>query len=204
VQVPPATATRIEFKSTETPRPDRTVKVKPDPQVLLEQIRKSNAVIIQSSDDHEKASAWLALQEAEEELLPILPNAPSETCYDPHSAKVLLGCPGREIVEEAQAEGADIGYCGSGESWIEGTHGYKEYLKLWPDGSKADRAFWKTAVEPPCCDECSPSDDSGISNVMKNYSAFLEKFPNSSLKGDAERKLQEYENLLKNQDSVKR
>jgi hypothetical protein len=183
------------------PRPE------PDPQVLLEKIRESNAVITQSADDHEKAAAWMALQEAEEELLPTLPqHAPSELCNnpDPASSKVLPQCPGREIVEEAQRLGADIRYCGSGESWLQGTNGHEQYLKLWPDGPKADRAFWKTAVEPPCCDECGWNTSDDLKNLINTYSTFLQKFPNSSLKDDAEHKLHEYENLLKKEESARK
>jgi hypothetical protein len=208
-----ATINRQDSSATESRRSNPAAKVEPDPQVLLEKIRRSSDVITQSRDDHEKATAWLAVQDATNELPSALGNAPGDKCYDPHSSHVLLGCPGRDIIEEALSLGADIRYCGPGESWLEGRRGYEQYLKLWPDGPNADRAFWQSAVEAPCCDECMPTDleqirksnfePEDIKHLMKLYSAFLEKFPNSSLKSDAERKLQEYENLLKKEESAK-
>lgn len=189
----------------------QTRRQKADQQAAIENMRRAHLEIAGATDNHDQARAWLALQRYSDELTEALGDAPQAECRDPKQsqAEVLPNCPGAALVKEANTLGASISYCDAGEGWLPGTDGYASYLKLWPDGPDADRAWWRTRVEPACCDECAPARAEDIpsgpgifsredlDNLIDRYSEFAKKFPNSTFRPEAEEKLRRYLSLLK-------
>ncbi len=160
----------------------------PSVPAALDAMRTARRRLDRAQGSHEKAKSWLTLQQAADDLVRALPHELSnERCYDPSKPHDLSEtCPGYAAVQQAQAFGMWITYCGSGEAWLPTNRGWEEYLRLWPNGPAADRAWWNVKVVPPCCDECSFESAEVERRV---YREFIDRFPRSTLREEAERRL---------------
>jgi hypothetical protein len=202
---PSPSATRSATPAEAKPS-GRSEKSEPqgDPQALLAEIRRHRVNADAAPDDHHRAEEWMQVQDAADHFVRALPSTKGSHCGDASSADVAADCPGTDLVKEASGLGISIPYCGSRESWLETVSGYQQYLKFWPNGPDADQAYWKVMVEPPCCDDCaaSLSDTPGkytpaeLRQRIAAYSAFVKRFPASSLRSDAEAKINRYKDLL--------
>ena len=165
-----------------------SVTSEPSVPTSLEAIRAAKQRLDLAKGNRAKAEAWRALQQAADELVRALPKELSnEQCYDPSKPFDLSDrCPGYPAVQQAHAAGMWITYCGSGESWLPTNRGWEEYLKLWPDGPDADRAWWNVNIAAPCCDECSFE---SVEAERRLYRNFIDRFPRSPLREEAERHL---------------
>ncbi|MCI0349941.1 MAG: hypothetical protein L0Z53_11000 [Acidobacteriales bacterium] len=134
------------------------------------------------------AGAWWQMQKAGDALAHALPTLPRDKCYDPNLSDPRPGCPGVELAREAKRLGIGLEYCWPGETWLVGNEGYAKYLELWPTGPRADETFWRTHIEPPCCDECGLElrDQPSRQQLLQACKEFIEKFPHSHLRGKAE------------------
>lgn len=163
-----------------------SVWAEPSERMALEAMRQAKQQLDRASGSHEKASAWRALQQAADDLVRALPqDLSNDACYSANKP-VKETCPGYHAVEQAHAVGVPITYCGSGEAWLPTNRGWMEYLKLWPDGPDADRAWWNVNVVPPCCDECSYESAEAERRI---YQEFITRFPKSTLREEAERRV---------------
>jgi len=164
------------------------VFAQPSVPAALDAMRTAKQKLDRAVGSHEKAKAWRALQQAADDLVRGLPqDLSNEQCYDSNKPGGLREtCPGYPVVKQAQAVGMWITYCGSGEAWLPTNRGWAEYLKLWPDGPDADRAWWNVNVAPPCCDECSFESAEAERRVCRE---FINRFPKSPLRQEAERRM---------------
>lgn len=171
---------------------------------LLDTMTKVRKKIDQANEKDEEAEGWFELNKTAGNLQRVIrwPVPTVELCHDPNpkTNEVLPTCPGKTYADQAQKLGIDMSYCGSGEAWLASPNGYQEYLKLLPDGSRADKAWWMVRIEPPCCDECTPHDTESYQYMIGLYKEFLAKFPHSDFYAwTAKLKIEEYQTKMKSE-----
>lgn len=169
---------------------------------LLREMRSARLAINGATSSEQKAEAWLQLQSAADSLVRQLNQRyptpyTHQECYDRLTSLPSSECPGQRYVREAWQLGMrSISYCGAGESLLPGVDGFAWYLRLWPHGPKADEAWWRTHVEPPCCDECSPTERESYQQVTGALADFIHRFPTSARSDDARARISAYRRLL--------
>jgi hypothetical protein len=136
-----------------------------------------------------KAEAWLNLNRKADalatrmtELLPKLPDS------GPPTPTPELN----QIADQSKALGISVNYCEIGTDWAADSTGYENYLNLWPDGSNADEAFWKSKVESNGCGDFEGTIEE-YQHGVEMYSAFIKRYPSSSYVAQAKSQLSAYE-----------
>lgn len=158
-----------------------------DLQALIAEMHVARDAMNRAQNSHQAADAWLRLQEATERFAHAF-HFSNEACAVSGSTLTITACPEREILAQAKEVGVFLVYCASEESVIAFDQGYEEYLKLWPDGPRADIAWWRSHFDRACCDNCGPEieDAEGFRNQIQGYKDFLKRFPKTSLRREVE------------------
>jgi hypothetical protein len=171
--------------------PATTNNVAQDPQVvsILKEMATLHSQINSVQSSQAKAEVWLNLNRKADalatrmtELLPKVPDS------GPPTPTPELN----QIADQSKALGISVNYCEIGTDWAADSTGYENYLNLWPDGPNTDEAFWKSKVESNGCGDCEGTIEE-YQHGVEMYSAFIKRYPSSSLIERAKSQLNAYE-----------
>jgi hypothetical protein len=97
------------------------------------------------------------------------------------------------LAKEASSLGAAVEWCEPGATWWALTEGYERYLALWPDGPRAEEAWWlgRLANGPRCGDFEGSAEE--YEDLIQDYSEFLKRFPSGAHAAEARKRLRESE-----------
>ena len=144
----------------------------------LAQMKSLHEQIAKASAPHEQAAAWFELNGAAGELAGLINDA----------TKLFRG-QYEKLAETASGLGIELRYCEIGSDWGVISTGYEKYLELWPDGPRADDAWWHSRFESWCGDfEGSAEEYQAAADL---YAEFLKRFPNSPRAPEARKGLEE-------------
>ena len=137
-----------------------------------------------SASDAERALAWLQVNRGADRVADLL--------FHDRAAKVLI--------EKAASFGVVLYSCElRGGTWVAGTEGYEEYLRLFPGGPEADEAWWMSRL--PNGPRCGEFEDE---ELIRGYSDFMARFPKSLFIPEARARLHQAQERLKAESERRR
>src|SRR5262249_51763474 len=139
--------------------------------VRVDELRAIRAAIDNAADNAQKAEGWLRLNKAADRFAELLAD---------------------RIDYKMPAQlGISFDVCDPSRSWMAGTQGYMKYLELLPRGPKADEAWWRAHFTGPRCGDFEGSREE-YESLIKEYTDFLTRFPNSQFGPQARQRLEEF------------
>jgi len=187
----------ISFSVAQSQSPATANNAAQDPQVisLLKEMATLRSQTNSAQSSQAKAEAWLNLNRKADalatrmtELLPKVPDS------GPPTPTPELN----QIADQSNALGIAVNYCEIGTDWAADSTGYQNYLNLWPDGSNADEAFWKSKVESSGCGDFEGTIEE-YQHGVEMYSDFIKRYPSSSYIERAKSQLSAYEAGLRDE-----
>ncbi len=132
----------------------------------LAALRQAKVALDFARSRHDQADAWFDLQVAAVAFA----RTNGVLTFDSSPST-----PAAQRAASASALGIEIARCGPAGIWAAHTTGYEHYLKLWPDGPRADEAAWQSRIPGWCGDfEASAEEWEAL---LSRLSAFLADFP---------------------------
>ncbi len=143
----------------------------------IAKMRAHRDEISSSSSDAERALAWLKLNRGADRVADLL--------FRDRAAGALI--------EKAGSLGVALYSCEVfGGTWVAGTEGYEEYLRLFPGGPETDEAWWMSRLpNGPRCGEVD------YEELIRGYADFMARFPKSLFLPDARVGLHRAQDWLK-------
>jgi hypothetical protein len=158
--------------------PSRSPFWGPQMREKLAQMKSLHEQIAKAGSPHEQASAWFELNDAAGELAGMI-----------NGSTRLFPAQFEKLAETAGRLGVELRDCEISAQWGVISTGYEKYLELWPDGPRADDAWWHSRLESWCGDFEGSAEE--YQAAADHYAEFLKRFPNSPRAGEARKALQE-------------